>query len=170
MSHRHPTAALNWKGFVLLLIAIGSIVAGLLWMWWSPQPVGPGPGPAPVPQPVPQPVPVPGSGDEPKPLGGDTGDGISGSGGVPVRVLVLNMTANSGSVELCDTPTTEVLIRWYADSPSSGPVVEQKKITVVGGSGTFALKPGLFPTAQALMPNGRPIGKEVAPGQAGNCP
>lgn len=164
MSHRHPTAALNWKGFVLLLIAVVSIVAGLLWMWWPPQPAGPGPGPAPAP------APGPGPDGGTRPLGTDSGDAIAGSGGVPVRVLVLNMTANTGSVELCDVPTTTVVIRWYADSPPSGPVLEQKKITVTGGSGTFALKPGLFPTAQSIQPNGQPIGKEVAPGQTGNCP
>jgi hypothetical protein len=150
----------------LLFLAAIVVAGSVLWVWW--------PAPAPL-QPVPVPAPDSTIGPDAGQRGAETPRPRSapspapGGSGVPVRILVLNASAGTFIVEMCDTTTTEVLIRWYATSPPSGPVIEHERVQVLGGQATLPLRDELTPTAQAIDGSNRPIGTEVGPGQLGSC-
>lgn len=165
----------RWWMLPLLLVAVASVVIGVL---WARGPAGGGAAPPPNGSPVPaapgdRSLPTP-----PVPPATGVGEGADGAkpttepllgGFSPVRVLLLNEAAGTFTVEICGLTTQSVIIRWYSlDNPTQ--LVSQQTVTVPKGKGTFSLKEDLTPTAQTAGAGGSGLGQEVGPGETGDCP
>lgn len=163
-------AALSWKGLVLLIVACGFVVAGILWVWWPPRPQPLSPT-APL-TPETRPIDPSLQTETPRDQTPEADPIVTPGGGygIPVRVLTMSTANGTYGIELCDTPATMVKVRWYATNPPSGPVMQEEIFMVTGGRAIRPLEEALTPTAQSMESNGRPVGSEVGPGQTGQCP